>query len=79
MRAPFTAGKSFSVGEPQELFEVDWESTETEPNWDVHPDGESFLFVSRSGGESRQELGPPVVPLELVANWFEELKRLVPH
>ena len=43
------------------------------PNYDVSPDGE-FIFVeqdSRSGVEG-------VIPINVVLNWTEELKRLVP-
>ena len=40
-------------------------------NWDVHPDGTSFVFVRNPGAESG-ERGPglPIVPIEIVVNWF---------
>jgi len=43
-------------------------------NWDVHPDGESFVFVrSSSSGTGEQISGVPVLEVEIVANWFEEM------
>ena len=44
-------------------------------NWDVNPVDGSFVFVSTPGAESGVEGGTPVVPLEVVVNWFEELKQ----
>jgi len=42
----------------------------------VHPDGELYLFVSQMGaGLTEEGGGPPVVRLELVTNWFEELRQ----
>ena len=45
-------------------------------NWDVHPDGRSFVFVPNSGADTGDTgPGPPVVPIEVVTNWFEELRQ----
>jgi hypothetical protein len=41
---------------------------------DLHPDGESFLFLSQPGAElTWGGEGSPVM-LEVVVNWFEELR-----
>ena len=40
-------------------------------NFDVHPDGDRFVVVTSSDWD-------PITELNLVFNWFEELKRLVP-
>ena len=46
-------------------------------NWDISPDGKRFLIVkpTRTAGESRKETVPK---LNVVLNWFEELKERVP-
>jgi hypothetical protein len=44
-------------------------SGQTVPNYDVSSDGQRFLMVKTESGEPR---------LNLVLNWFDELKRLVP-
>jgi hypothetical protein len=41
----------------------------TIPNYDVSADGQQFLMVKGQAGASR---------LNVVLNWFEELKRLAP-
>ncbi|MDA2938819.1 hypothetical protein MYX75_11230 [Acidobacteria bacterium AH-259-A15] len=40
-------------------------------HYDVHPDGRRFLMLEKGGDESRPRIN-------VVLNWFEELKRLVP-
>jgi Tol biopolymer transport system component len=63
------------VRERRMLFEGNWD---TRPlgrpvsNWDVHPDGTSFVFV-RNPGTGTTEVGTPAIPVEIVVNWFEEL------
>jgi len=42
-------------------------------NWDLAPDGRSFLMV-----KSEETKPEPVTEMVLVQNWFEELKRLCP-
>ena len=41
-------------------------------NWDIAPDGQSFLMVEPGGGPGAQPL------LYVVLNWFEELRERVP-
>ena len=73
MRASVTTG---GFGEPQMLFEGNWATTGNTPmtNWDVHPDGTSFVFVRNPGAEAG-DVGLPIVPIEIVVNWFEELRQ----
>ena len=40
-------------------------------HYDVHPDSQRFLMLAESGNESRPSIN-------VVLNWFEELKRLAP-
>jgi eukaryotic-like serine/threonine-protein kinase len=58
---------TFSPGRPRTLFE---EGSYHE--WDVAPDGTRFLMIKEDPAES----GP--AQLNVVLNWFEELKRRVP-
>ena len=63
---------SFSAGKPKSLFQGLYQPTPIlESNYDVGPDGR-FLMI-KPGGE---EQAPTQV--NVVLNWFEELKRLVP-
>jgi len=63
------------VGERRMLFEAPYNGPflEYNTNWDVHPDGSSFVFVKGPGGAG-DDGGPPVIPIEIVTNWFEELR-----
>ena len=70
MVAEVETGARFRAGQPRTLFE----SQEFRSRYDryaVSPDGERFLMVRRS---------PEAIPdrIDIVLNWFEELKRLVP-
>ena len=67
---------SFSVTPPEILFEEPSYQRELVggwlTNWDIHPDGQSFVVVrgTNACGASGGGLGE----LQLVVNWFEELK-----
>ena len=41
-------------------------------NYDIHPDGERFLFVGAASTTSGEEVSEKLV---IVANWFEELRQ----
>jgi hypothetical protein len=65
---------SFAPGKPRTLFEGPYlQSPLTAANYDVSPDGQQFLMVKRSEAE-----GPAPTQINVVLNWFEELKRRVP-
>jgi eukaryotic-like serine/threonine-protein kinase len=74
MMAVETALKpSFSAGKPKILFEGRYVPTlATMPNYDVTPDGKRFLMVKPS------EQDASVTQINVVLNWFEELKQKVP-
>ena len=61
-----------AIGEPQLLFEGDYEATHESiglaPNYDVSPDGKRFLVVKavRNRGQQKQ--------LEVILNWTALLK-----
>ena len=78
-----TAGASLSVGRPQELFAGDYGSrvgagedrsadSAVVPDYDVKEDGKEFLMIQAAGS-----IPPSDVPrLDVVVNWFEELRRI---
>jgi serine/threonine-protein kinase len=64
---------SFTVGKPHVLFSGPYEPTPaTFSNYDVSPDGQRFLMLK----PSETEQAP--AQINVVLNWFEELKRRVP-
>jgi len=60
-----------TLSEPRPLFEQQYTfgAGITIPNYDVTPDGQRFVMVKEESTARR---------LNVVLNWFEELKRLVP-
>jgi hypothetical protein len=74
MAVDITAQAGFAAGKPRTLFEGRYERTPaTSPNYDVSPDGQRFLMLKRS----ELEIAAPT-QINVVLNWFEELKRRVP-
>jgi len=64
----------FAAGKPRMLFEGQYEPTPaTTPNYDVSPEGQRFLMLKPS---ESAEAAP--TQINVVLNWFEELKRRVP-
>lgn len=77
----------FSAGKPKVLFEDTYASNPDVNEcvlWDIHPDGQRFLMVkppSRTMGESTMGESTTEAPeprIQIVLNWFEELKERVP-
>jgi eukaryotic-like serine/threonine-protein kinase len=65
---------TFSAGKPKMLFQGLYQPNPTmNANYDVTPDGQRFLMVKPT---SVQESAP--TQINVVFNWFEELKRRVP-
>jgi Tol biopolymer transport system component len=74
MAVEITSQPSLSVGKPKVLFEGLYEPTPaTLPYYDVSPDGQRFLMLK----PSEQAQAAPT-QINVVLNWFEELKRRVP-
>jgi Tol biopolymer transport system component/predicted Ser/Thr protein kinase len=64
----------FAAGKPRVLFDGPYlPSPVTFPNYDVSPDGQRFLMLK----PSEQAQAAPT-QINVVLNWFEELKRRVP-
>jgi len=73
MAVPVTTAPAFSAGRPTMLFERPYMSSTfplTGVTYDVTRDGQRFLMVKDQSGSATQ--------INVVVNWFEELKRLVP-
>jgi serine/threonine-protein kinase len=74
MAVDIAAQPSFTAGKPRVLFAGHYVPPPgTTPNYDVSPDGQRFLMVkpNETGDASPAQIN-------VVLNWFEELKRLVP-
>ena len=62
----------FSASRQRLLFTGDFARSANRVDYDVSPDGESFVMLN-SGEEDRA-----ATQISLLLNWHEELKRLVP-
>jgi eukaryotic-like serine/threonine-protein kinase len=64
----------FSAGKPRMLFEGSYLPTPaTAPNYDVSSDGQRFLMLKPT-----EQTGAAPTQINVVLNWFEELKQKVP-
>jgi serine/threonine protein kinase/Tol biopolymer transport system component len=74
MAVEVTTQGTFSAGRPKLLFEAPYvPSPRTFQNYDVSPDGQRFLMLKPS---ESAEAAP--TQINVVLNWFEELKQKVP-
>jgi dipeptidyl aminopeptidase/acylaminoacyl peptidase len=62
----------FDEGKPRMLFEGQYEGFGPVANYDISPDGQRFLMIKTN----EQESAP--TQINVVLNWFEELKQKVP-
>jgi len=69
-----TTQPGFAAGKPRVLFERQYVPTPlTSPDYDVSPDGQRFLML-----KSIESAGSAPTQINIVLNWFEELKQKVP-
>jgi len=61
---------TFTAGSPQVLFTGNYLTDPGNRQYDIAPDGQRFLMIKQELAERYQ--------INVVLNWFEELKRLVP-
>jgi hypothetical protein len=63
----------FTVGKPRVVFEGRYipRTGGSPADYDVSPDGQRFLMIK--GGEET-----PATQINIIQNWFEELKQKVP-
>jgi len=64
---------SFAAGSPVVLFTGRYTILPGFVNYDISPDGQRFLMI-KAADEDEGQPGQ----INIVLNWFEELKRLVP-
>ena len=64
---------TFTAGSPAVLFTGRYTMGGTVVDYDISPDGQRFLMMKEAG-----EGEVPPAQINVVLNWFEELKRLVP-
>jgi serine/threonine-protein kinase len=75
---------TFKPGQPRVLFRGKYIGSNTSgliesTFWDIHPDGKRFLMIKATGSSAstaRAAEGP--LKINIVVNWFEELKQRVP-
>jgi Tol biopolymer transport system component len=69
--SPTSGNSDLALGSPKLLFEQRYSfgSSVSVANYDVSPDGQRFVMVKEDSSANR---------LNVVLNWFEELKRRVP-
>ena len=75
MAVPIAAGSGFTAGKPTMLFEREYAASAfpaTGVAYDVSLDGQRFLMVKEL------EAGDSLRQINVVLNWFEELRRRVP-
>ena len=74
MAVAITTRPSFTASKPRVLFEGHYVPPPgTRPNYDVSPDGQRFLMI-----KPNQAGDAAPAQINVVLNWFQELKRLVP-
>jgi len=69
MGVAVTTDVESTAAQPTLLFEGRYTTNRLSTNYDISRDGQKFLMI---------ESGDPPVQINVVLNWFEELKRLVP-
>jgi len=75
MVVPVQTDPTFRAGRPEILFEGRYVTSRVMrsiPYYDISPDGQRFLMIKE---ETAQQ---DTAQINVVLNWFEELKRLVP-
>jgi eukaryotic-like serine/threonine-protein kinase len=72
MSVQIAEGSIFRPSTPRLLFEGDFPVGEPVIDFDVHPDGQRFVMIYPDRPD------PPVTHINVVLNWFEELKQRVP-
>ncbi len=70
LSVPVKTDPDFAAGTPQVMFKGPYVNV-NDLSYDVAPDAQRFLLLKRQDQ-------PPATRIHVVANWFEELKRLAP-
>ena len=82
MAVPVEADSTFKWKTPKMLFQrspfVSESMGNTGISWDNHPDGKRFLFIAPDEIPDNESTSTPRSKINIVLNWFEELKERVP-
>ena len=79
MGVPVDTKSTFRYGKPKMLFRGNFVvGYGDSPPYDIHPDGKRFLMMKRAGVESDESATGTPRKINIVLNWFEELKQRVP-
>jgi len=73
MMVRIQADPNFTAGSPEVLFTGNYDSALSVRSYDISPDGQRFLMIKDAGMTGERQ-----AQINVVLNWFEELKRLVP-
>jgi hypothetical protein len=80
MAVPVETAPVFKHGDPKEIFQGAYFSSQTgsakSAMWDISPKDGRFLMMKETGSTASPAAGPRKI--NIVVNWFEELKKLVP-
>ena len=76
MVVPVQTDPTFVPENPQELLDWPYSRLGEGRSYDVSPDGQRFLAITRLPLETDADASPPHI--NIVLNWFEELKERVP-
>jgi serine/threonine protein kinase len=74
------ADPTFKTGKPETLFRgmyISWSALEGH-TWDISLDGKSFLMMKEVASTNKQAAAEGPRKINIVLNWFEELKQRVP-
>ena len=77
MAVPVQTEPVFEAGIPEKLFEGAF-YTLIGHMWDLSPDGKRFLMVKPVETAGGEPVGGTPRKINIILNWFEELKELVP-
>ena len=76
VRAAVTVGETLSVDSLDVLFQAEWIADALgRHDWDIHPDGHSFVAVKGPATEETEVDGVPIIPVQMVVNFFQELRQ----
>jgi serine/threonine-protein kinase len=76
MAVSVETGPAFSLGTPKALFRGTYVGLVSDAGWDISPDGKRFLMMKEP--QSTTAAGGATMKINIVLNWFEELKQRVP-
>jgi serine/threonine-protein kinase len=79
MAVPVDIRSTFSAGKPKLLFQKNYVPVEAAgPAWDISPDAKRFLMIKQPVSTDTAAAAEEPRKINIVLNWFEELKQRVP-